>query len=150
MPALWHLDSLDPARPPVFESQAHFLRRHKLLIKGEKPTAADFEPERLLIEVDEVANLGRLIRSGRRWICRCLPRKVCRFWLCGLQKEVLPRQLPKASGAGIIPDFGMLSGQRARSIALVNAPACTADAQKSPGRSASLSRNSEILGRMAT
>ena len=42
-------DAYDPTDPPTFESQASFLRRHGLLLRGEagRLTAADFEPERV-------------------------------------------------------------------------------------------------------
>ncbi len=37
--------AIDPADPPRFESQAAYLRRHKLLLPGEEKrlTAADFD-----------------------------------------------------------------------------------------------------------
>lgn len=44
--------AFDPADPPRFESQASFLRRHKLLLPGEakRLRPADFEPERASLE----------------------------------------------------------------------------------------------------
>ncbi len=41
---------IDPTNPPLYESQAAHLRRHRLFLPGEEArlTEADFEPERVL------------------------------------------------------------------------------------------------------
>lgn len=43
----FNLDCLpvDPNDPPLFESQAAYLKRHGLLLAGERPPASAFEPE---------------------------------------------------------------------------------------------------------
>ena len=40
-------EAIDPLDPPKFESEAAFLRRHRLLLPSERArlTEADFEPE---------------------------------------------------------------------------------------------------------
>lgn len=49
--ATFNLDCapLDPNDPPAFESQATYLKRHGLLLPGERPSAAAFEPEAIEI-----------------------------------------------------------------------------------------------------
>jgi len=49
-PGAYYGMAIDPAHPPIFESQATFLERHNLLLPGERRrlTAADFEPERVV------------------------------------------------------------------------------------------------------
>lgn len=41
--------AVDPNDPPTFESQAAYLKRHDLLLKGERPSASAFEPEAIEI-----------------------------------------------------------------------------------------------------
>jgi hypothetical protein len=45
----------DPSDPPLFESEAEYLRRHRLLLSGEaaRLTPEDLEPERLWAMADE-------------------------------------------------------------------------------------------------
>jgi len=51
------LTAIDPENPPVFESQATYLKRHKILTKAEKNSLKlmDFETER--IKIDENINI---------------------------------------------------------------------------------------------
>jgi len=58
LPWAWLASTLDPADPPRFESEASFLRRHRLLLPAERRrlTAADFRPVALAL-TPETADL---------------------------------------------------------------------------------------------
>jgi len=60
-------DALDPADPPMFESEAAYLKRHGLLSKGERARlkAEDFAPVSLLEIFDFEEWLGRDARGDR-------------------------------------------------------------------------------------
>ncbi|SRR5216683_2755907 len=47
--------AVDPANPPIFESQATFLDRHDMFLPGERRrlTAADFTPEEITVDDDD-------------------------------------------------------------------------------------------------
>jgi hypothetical protein len=53
----WFLE-IDPAAPPIFESQAAYLRRLGLLLPGERPSAAAYEPEAIVLEAEPEPSLS--------------------------------------------------------------------------------------------
>lgn len=53
----WFLE-IDPAAPPIFESQAAYLRRLGLLLPGERPPAAAYEPEVIVLEAEPEPSLS--------------------------------------------------------------------------------------------
>jgi hypothetical protein len=69
LPALW--DRIDAVDPPAFESEAEYLRRHKLFLPGEERrlVASDFEPEHIL---ESPFSIRRATRWHRREVIRPL------------------------------------------------------------------------------
>ena len=54
--------AIDPHNPPIFESQAAYLKRHRLFLAGEERrlTPADFEPTLILLDADGQDPLQRV------------------------------------------------------------------------------------------
>lgn len=58
LPVAWWADDFDPADPPIFESQAAFLKRHGLLLPGERPPRSAFTPEALPADLWPITTKG--------------------------------------------------------------------------------------------